>query len=107
MNNSDCLALRNVSLENARRKATLWELYNKVNKEVEVRTLCLMRNSEVVQGLLKETLNLLARKPGTCTKSCTKSKELVSRHVNKSPYHRTEQLKRKLSHLGQIVTMKC
>ena len=36
----------------------------------------------------------------------TKSRKLISRHVKNSSGQRTEQLKRKLSHLGQIVVVK-
>ena len=42
---------------------------------------------------------------GLAQNTNTEFKELVSRHVNISSDHRTEQLKRKLSHLGQIVIM--
>ena len=99
-------ASRNVSFKSARRKATRCGLYDKVDKVVEARTVCRMDNSELVQSLLKRTWNLLTRKYGLFTKN-TKSYALISRPVvNNSSHHRTEILRGKLSHLGQIVRMK-
>ena len=92
VNSSDCLASHNVVFMNARRNAARWELNNNVEKMVEVQTLCRMSNSGVVQSLLKRTWNLL---PGT-VQAC----DIFL------PTTETEQLKRKLSHLGQIVIRK-
>ena len=80
---------------------TRWELHNKADKMVEVRTLCRMSNSGVVQSLLKQTWSLFARELGTCTQTFSVSKELVSQHVENSSDQRKEQFKRQLSHLGQ------
>ena len=44
---------------------TLCIIETREAKIVEARTICGMSNSEVVQQLLKRTLNLLARTPGT------------------------------------------
>ena len=55
--------------------------------------------------LLERTWNFFARKPGTCI-CCNKVKETFLQACEKSSDHRAKQLKRKLSHLGQLVTMK-
>ena len=73
----------------------LWEQGNQADKVVEVRTLCRMTNSEVVQMVLKKTSQDFFSKNG-----------LLFRHVKTSSDHRTEMMKRRLTHLGQIVTMK-
>ena len=62
------------------RQVQPWELYDKVDKSVEVRMLCRTSNSEVVQTLLKQTWNLLARKHGTCTRTDIMSKGLQFKH---------------------------
>ena len=83
-----------------------WKLYNKVDKAVEVRVLCHSHNWEVAQFLLKETRNLLAKNVGLAQEHVQKLKGLKFRRVKKSSNQRTEQLTRKMSHPGQIVTMK-
>ena len=64
-----------------------------------------MSNSDVAQISLMRAWNLLARRFGTCIKTFTKSKELMSWHVKNSFSHRTGQVRRKLSHLDQIANM--
>ena len=55
-------------------------------------------------SLLRQTWNLFTR--GACTRTHIQSEGLVFKHVKFSSFDRTEQVKRKLSHLGQNVTMK-
>ena len=79
--------------------------HNKDEKTIETRTLCRMRHSEVVQSLLKRTWNLLPRKLGTYPTVLESQRNLCPGVCENSSDHRTEQVRRKLSHLGQIVTM--
>ena len=76
-----------------------------MDKEIKVPTLCRSSYSEVVQILLTLTGNLLFKKYGICTGTLSKSEEPLIRHVKISS-DLPGQLKRKLSHLGQIVSMK-
>ena len=57
------------------------ELYNKVDKAVEVRMLCRTSKSDVVQVPVKQTWIWVAREPGACTRTNTKSKEPFARHA--------------------------
>ena len=63
------------------RRSNFWESYNKVDKAIEVRTLCRSSNSEVVQILLTLSWNLLFKKYGICTGTPSKSEEPLFRHV--------------------------
>ena len=71
---------------------------------------------EIVKNVVKFRLARVAERQlkerdGICSQESmgrahTQSKELVSMNVENSSDHRTEQLKIKLSHLGQTVNMK-
>ena len=73
---------------------------------VEVRMLCLTSNSEIVQNLLEQTWNLLAKKHVACARTGMKSKGLLFKHVKFSPDFTTGQLKRQLSHLGRGASLR-
>ena len=87
-------------------RSNFWELYNKVDKAVELRMRCRTSNSEVVQFKLQQTFSLLAKEAwdlhknthkvkGTCVQACDSSSDLPP-----------EQLKRQLSNLDQIAGWK-
>ena len=91
----DCVTMLQTRFVLCFGKATLSEYFPNVERTVEVRMLCHTNNSEVVQNLIKQAWKLLARKHGTFSRTYTRSKGPMLRHVRKYSYHPTGQLKRK------------